>query len=123
MNPNISHLTAADRIERSTLSRRIEPGTARVVPLKDFGGESKQPEKKKFVAKGHDSQLQDAQYGKHPVEITTLAGEIIKGTVSRRDKFTITVLLASGGHTGKDLIIYKHAIESVLVDKRVAPQE
>lgn len=91
------------------------------------GGERSEPrtppgtfnggERKKFVAKGHDAQLQDAQYNKTPAVITTLDGAAIHGTISRRDKWTITVLLSKGTDAGQELIVYKHAIESVLLSK------
>lgn len=78
--------------------------------------------RKKFVAKGHDSQLQDAQYGKFPVEVTTMGdGTVIHGLITRRDKFTITLRITRGTDEGKELIVYKHAIESVLINKAVAP--
>ena len=80
--------------------------------------DSERPGPRKFVAKGHDSQLQEAQHNKHPVEVLTLNGEdLIHGTISRRDKYTITLKLSKGNDAGKDLIIYKHAIESVLINK------
>lgn len=72
---------------------------------------------KKFVAKGHDSQLQDAQYGKLPTTITTLRGDTVRGTVVKRDKYTITLRLAEGSMAGQDEIFYKHAIESVMVQR------
>lgn len=72
---------------------------------------------KRFVAKGHDAQLQDAQHGKAPVVITTINDAIIRGTISRRDKWTITVLLDAPSSPGQELMVYKHAIESVLIAK------
>lgn len=74
--------------------------------------------RKKFVAKGHDSQLQDAQFGKFPVEITTINdAAIFRGTISRRDKWTITLAISSGPDAGCEVIIYKSAIETVLIRK------
>lgn len=113
-NTPVSHLTAAERmsVEGRAWQPRVVNGSAPSRPQL-----SVEPARKKFVAKGHDAQLQDAQYGKYPVVITTQAGEAILGRISRRDKFTITVTLAAGKHAGQDLIVYKHAIESVLIDK------
>lgn len=93
-------------------------------PRPEFRPDQARPEqpRKKFVAKGHDSQLQDAQYGKFPVEITTMGdGTVIHGLITRRDKFTITLRITRGTDAGKELIVYKHAIESVLINKEVAP--
>lgn len=75
-------------------------------------------ERKRFVAKGHDSQLQEAQYDKSPVEIVTLAGETHSGKITRRDRYTITLALESGINSGRSLMLFKHAIESVMVLKR-----
>jgi RNA chaperone Hfq len=122
MNPqnNVSHLSAyernpAPRDQRATLHapRRITAGGESPA---FFGGEPR----KKFVAKGHDSQLQDAQHNKHPVEIMTTSEVTLAGTISRRDKYTITLRLSRGTDAGKDLIVYKHAIESVLIDRAAA---
>jgi sRNA-binding regulator protein Hfq len=74
--------------------------------------------KEKFVAKGHDRQLQDAQFGNIPVVLTLMSGDTVEGRITRRDKFTITVLLANGMDAGKESIFYKHAIEAVLIDKQ-----
>lgn len=80
------------------------------------------PAKKKFVAKGHDAQLQHAQFGKLQVEVVRIStDEPLIGTIARRDKYTITI-----NHYRKDLgawvdsIVYKHAIESVTT---LAPAE
>lgn len=70
---------------------------------------------RKFVAKGHDSQLMDAQNDKHPVRLQLMSGAVFYGTVSKRDKFTITLRHAGGENAGRDEIFYKHAIESVLI--------
>lgn len=113
----VSHMTGAERISvegRAWQPRVVNGGAPR------GAAPSGEPPRKKFVAKGHDSQLQDAQYGKHPIQITTQAGETIDGVISRRDKYTITVKLSAGNNQGKDLIVYKHAIESVLIDKAPA---
>lgn len=103
---NVTHLSSFDRAERT-----IRP---------------EQP-RKKFVAKGHDSQLQDAQYSKAEVRITTMDGIVYRGTISRRDKYTITVNIESIGvdtsAAGFDVIIYKHAIESILIKKVAAAKE
>ena len=102
----VSHLSGYER--RSTLH----------APRRDQALHDDRPAPRKFVAKGHDSQLQEAQHNKFPVEVLTINGEeIIRGVISRRDKYTITVKLESGRDAGKDLIIYKHAIESILVNR------
>lgn len=82
----------------------------RVVPI--HGGTET---RKKFIAKGHDAQLQDAQYGKFEVRLALLSGDKCYGTVVKRDKFTITLRHNGGEFDGQEEIFYKHAIESVLV--------
>jgi RNA chaperone Hfq len=73
------------------------------------------PSKKPFVAKGHDAQLQDAQRGNFEVRVMLMSGgDLIVGTIVKRDKFTIT--LRQYDTTG-DLIIYKHAIETIAIVK------
>lgn len=68
--------------------------------------------KKKFVAKGHDAQLQEAQFNNYEVEVALMSGgEPIIGRITKRDKYTITVA---------GLIIYKHAIETIGIDTGVA---
>lgn len=117
---NVSHLSAYE--QRKTLHRRVTAGASPRPPFSpsaDHSSFDAQPTRKKFVAKGHDSQLQDAQYNKFPVLVTTMDGGIIEGTVTRRDKYTITVTLGDrAAHlAGKDLMIFKHSIESVLIDR------
>ena len=79
---------------------------------------------KKFVAKGHDSQLQDAQFSKAEV-VVELVGETGKdalvGIITRRDKWTVTVL----EHDCKfPVIIYKHAIKTIVIREPIpAPTE
>lgn len=103
----VSHLSGYERRTTLRVSRRDQS-----TPHED------RPAPRKFTAKGHDSQLQDAQYGCHPVEVLTLHGEdSLKGVISRRDKYTITLKLSGGTDAGKELIIYKHAIESILISK------
>lgn len=114
---NISHLSSYQRDTLTASRPRPRPEFKPHQPGPEFT-----PPRKKFVAKGHDSQLQDAQHNKFPVEVTMIGdGGVVKGTVSRRDKYTITVNLTSGTEAGKDLMIFKHAIESVMID-RVQPQ-
>jgi len=112
---HVSHLSAYERERRTPLSaprRNQEAAYApHSAPHNPVGGAPK-----RFVAKGHDSQLQDAQHSKVPVEIVTMGDQAaIRGTISRRDKYTITLRLSFGTNAGMDLIIYKHAIESVLI--------
>lgn len=108
---NVSHLSSFDRQPSSSYRPRQRS---------DSRPESSGTDgRKKFTAKGHDSQLQDAQYAKHPVTIITMGDITYQGTISRRDKYTITLLIDRVGsnteHAGKDVIIYKHAIKSVMV--------
>jgi len=74
-------------------------------------------DKPKFVAKGHDAQLQDAQINKHPTTISLMSGDKVNGIVVKRDKFTITLRYTGGTDAGLDEIFYKHAIESVLIKR------
>jgi len=111
---NVTHISTAER----GLGR---PGTLRAPyqPRPEYRPpvEGAAP-KKKFEAKGHDRQLQEAQFGKNRVRITTVAGERFYGTITRRDKFTVTLLhehKAGVEHSGLEEIFYKHAIEGVLV--------
>jgi RNA chaperone Hfq len=83
--------------------RNVEPHNVEPMP------------RKKFIAKGHDAQLQEAQIDRIPVELTTLSGVVVSGTVSRRDKYTISLRHGEGENVGRDEIFYKHAIESVLL--------
>jgi len=108
---HVSHLSSYERgaVARPPFQpfRPTQGGTAAAAP-------------KKFVAKGHDAQLQDAQYNNLPVEVVTLLESVIKGVIVRRDKYTVTLRLSAGTDAGKDLMIYKHAIESILIE-RTAP--
>lgn len=72
------------------------------------------PKKAPFKAKGHDRQLEDAQYGKFEVEVLPLNADTpYIGKIVRRDKYTITV----DDGSGVDNLIYKHAIESIRIDR------
>lgn len=80
-------------------------GKRRTLTLKD----SSRPQKKPFVAKGHDAILKGVQDIGGFILVLTMNGEApIRGKLIARDKFTITVELANG----RRLTIYKHAIES-----------
>ena len=82
-----------------------------------YPGQGSAP-KRKFVAKGHDAQLQEAQLGQIPVELTMMSGISHFGIITKRDKFTITLTHSDGGdpdRTGCPEIFYKHAIEGVLL--------
>lgn len=70
---------------------------------------------KKFVAKGHDAQLMDAQVNRLIVTLTTISGLSITGIITKRDKYTITIQHVSGTFVDQPEIFYKHAIESVLI--------
>ena len=74
----------------------------------------------KYIAKGHDAQLQQAMYSKSPVTLHLLgmgSPYSITGTIVRRDKFTITLAHLGGDFSGMEEIFYKHAIASVLIEK------
>lgn len=68
--------------------------------------------KKPFVPKGHDAQLQDAQFNHREVSIRLMSGDEIIGVITKRDKWTVTVLEHEAKHS---IIIYKHAIETVVI--------
>jgi sRNA-binding regulator protein Hfq len=71
---------------------------------------------RKFVAKGHDAQLQEAQMNNFQVVVNLMYSETsIRGVIARRDKWTITVTPKEGA----SYIIYKHAIESVQIIRPV----
>ena len=81
-------------------------------------GGTDQP-KKKFVAKGHDAQLQDAQFNNIQVQVALMnADHPIVGAVVKRDKFTITVQHILAG-VRRETIIFKHAIESLTLLREV----
>lgn len=113
---NVTHLNRDPRTLGSVGGTAYQRPYERSV---DSRGVTSQTDKKKFVAKGHDSQLQDAQYNKHPVKLTMMSGAVMRGTIARRDKYTITLHHTAGEDAGKDEIFYKHAIEGVLVDRVV----
>ena len=69
--------------------------------------------KAKFVAKGHDAILKNAQDAGSNIEIVTMSGEVIIGKLLNRDKFTVTLM----GDDGRKLTVYKHGIESFAVGK------
>ena len=72
----------------------------------------------KYVAKGHDAQLQNAMYSKSIVRLQILGKDRTAiGLITKRDKFTITLSHTVGDLFGMDEIFYKHAIESVLIEK------
>lgn len=113
MPNNVTHLSSGFPSSgvRKPLERQFTPSSAR--------SETEQPHRK-FVAKGHDSQLQDAQSNKLPVAITLMGGMTVRGVIARRDKYTITLRYSSGTCEGMDEIYYKHAIESVLIERVVS---
>lgn len=71
--------------------------------------------KPKFVAKGHDAILKNAQDAGEQIEIIAMSGDVIVGKILNRDKFTVTILQDSG----KKRTIYKHGIESFSIEKAV----
>lgn len=100
---NVAHL-------RTASAGGYGPGHTGARPRPDFAAAS--AHKPKFVAKGHDAQLQDAQLGKLLTILTLVSGERYEGFILKRDKFTITL-----AHSGGDEIFYKHAIEGVLIKR------
>lgn len=115
---NISHLSAYER-RSSTDTLRLPGSRTEYRPRHDSAGAD--PLRKRFSAKGHDGQLQEAQYAKLPVTVLTMRDVSYRGTIVRRDRYTIT-LKASGIGTRTDcgnaeVILYKHAIESILIDR------
>lgn len=107
---NVSHLNRDPRF------------TGGLTPRPPFGRDTGQAPRK-FVAKGHDAQLQDAQMGRLPTTLTLVSGAVFTGIITKRDKYTITLRHESGSAAGMDEIFYKHAIEGVLIDRRDnAPQ-
>lgn len=113
MQQPTSHLST---YERQTM-RYNRPDSAR----RDFarGEERREPTRRpggprKFVAKGHDAQLQEAQNANLQVAVMFMSGEVMKGLITRRDKFTIT--LDTGN--GVSHVLYKHAIESISIPQQ-----
>lgn len=71
---------------------------------------------KRFTAKGHDSSLQEAQINRQETTVVLMSGESVTGRIARRDRYTITIARGNGH---PDMIIFKHAIESVSIDRNV----
>ena len=65
-------------------------------------------QQKKFEAKGHDKQLQEAQNARHEVDVCTISGRQFNGEITRRDRYTVTIRTDD-----QTLIIFKHAIETI----------
>jgi sRNA-binding regulator protein Hfq len=73
------------------------------------------PFKAPFKAKGHDRQLEEAQFGKFLTTVYLLGeDDPIVGKITRRDKFTITV---DDGSPEGEALIYKHAIRTLRIDR------
>jgi RNA chaperone Hfq len=107
--------------ERSTLSLHAnrDPrslGNASPAPRSTEGtsGARKEP---KFTPKGHDRTLNDAQHAGTVVTLRLVSGDDYVGTVTRRDKFTITLCHVGGQDDGCLEVVYKHAICGVLLPK------
>lgn len=114
-----SHVSHETRTERSLLRAPARHSPVRLVAEGGVpvGAPPAFTPKKKFVAKGHDAQLEGAQYGGNKVRLALVAGDKVYGRVERRDKFTVTLRHDIGDHEASGLteIFYKHAIEGVLV--------
>lgn len=104
---NVTHLSRDVRFEARPVLHVATPRP----PFNRQLGEPTSAPHKKFVAKGHDAQLMDAQMSHAAVTLNTISGATFDGTISRRDKFTITLR----DKEGQDEIFYKHAIESVRI--------
>lgn len=105
---NVSHLNRDVRREHGSTSEAHRP-------QRSFTPQPAAP--RKFIAKGHDAQLMDAQMGKFPTKIRLSGGSIVDGIITKRDKFTITLKHTSGDFIDQDEIFYKHAIESVMITR------
>lgn len=84
------------------------------------GPSTLRPAQKKFVAKGHDAQLQEAQMSGLVVRVECMDSgidESVVGRIMKRDKFTIT-LRPTDPIDGEDYIIYKHAIRMIALPIR-----
>lgn len=108
---NVSHLP--------NVRAYVSDAQPRPRPRPDFQAAASEAQRKRFVAKGHDAQLQDAQMNGLPVRITCLSGNVLNGTITRRDKYTVTLQhgAENAADGGEQEIFYKHAIESILVKK------
>jgi sRNA-binding regulator protein Hfq len=65
-------------------------------------------ERKPYVAKGHDRQLQRMQNTRERVTVVT-ANEDIQGYISRRDRYTVTIVTDDG----TSRMCFKHAIITI----------
>ena len=74
-------------------------------------------QRNKFVAKGHDAQLQEAQYDKIVTVLTAMSGAVFTGTITKRDKYTVTLRHADGDAAGQEEIFYKHALEGIRITR------
>lgn len=71
-----------------------------------------------FKAKGHDRQLEDAQFGKFLTTVYLIGeDDPIVGKITRRDKFTITI---DDGSDDGEALIYKHAIRTLRINRNTA---
>ena len=109
---NVSHLP--------NVRAYVSDAQPRPRPRPDFQAAASDAQRKRFVAKGHDAQLQDAQMNGLIVRITCMSGVMFKGIITRRDKYTVTLqheVTGDNAEQGDQEIFYKHAIESVLIKK------
>lgn len=67
----------------------------------------------KFVAKGHDRQLDEMKKANQEVTVI-IAGDGLTGKIVTKDKWTITLDCGRGEHH----LIYKHAIERIVFSPR-----
>lgn len=115
MSPSQSNVSHLNR------DPRIAPGTQRFEAHATARPSFDTPRKAPFVAKGHDAQLMEAQQNRLPTQLTLMSGVSFGGIITRRDKFTVTLrhdeVDGSAQRSGMDEIFYKHAIESVLIDR------
>jgi sRNA-binding regulator protein Hfq len=116
---NVSHLpNVRAYVAPENNVRHLRPQDGDFAP-----GAARAATRRPFVAKGHDAQLQDAQFSNREIRIMTISGVETVGKIIRRDKFTITMEVTMGEDTGAHEIFYKHAIESVQIKKPTAVEQ
>jgi len=97
------------------MNANVRPLHANRDVTRDFS-RNQNESKPKFEAKGHDRQLQDAQYSGRQIEIETMSGVLHVGVLIRRDRYTLTLRHSDG----RVRMYFKHAIESIELDQGFA---
>jgi len=88
----------------------VRPLHANRSPETFFGAQEGNGQKKKFEAKGHDKQLENAQFGRKLVTIVTLDGATYSGTIIKRDRYTVTIQMEGEFECR---MFFKSAIEQI----------